>query len=92
MGVAKAGAHIITLSGFEGGTGAARSHALKYAGMPVEFGVNYAGIRYLKEGGALSPEAAEELEAGAVPEPYAVPIPRKFPRATVEAAHAALAK
>ncbi|WP_231881571.1 glutamate synthase-related protein [Deinococcus puniceus] len=39
LGVAKAGAHIITLSGFEGGTGAARSHALKYAGMPVEFGV-----------------------------------------------------
>jgi len=42
MGVAKAGAHIITLSGFEGGTGAARSHALKYAGMPVEFGVKRA--------------------------------------------------
>ncbi|GAA5512256.1 glutamate synthase [NADPH] large chain [Deinococcus carri] len=39
LGVAKAGAHIITLSGSEGGTGAARSHALKYAGMPVEFGV-----------------------------------------------------
>ncbi|MGI8747644.1 MAG: glutamate synthase-related protein, partial [Deinococcus sp.] len=42
MGVAKAGAHIITLSGCEGGTGAARSHALKYAGMPVEFGVKRA--------------------------------------------------
>ncbi|MFC4455794.1 glutamate synthase-related protein [Deinococcus sonorensis] len=42
LGVAKAGAHIITLSGFEGGTGAARSHALKYAGMPVEFGVKRA--------------------------------------------------
>ena len=39
LGVAKAGAHIITLSGFEGGTGAARAHALKYAGMPVEYGV-----------------------------------------------------
>lgn len=42
LGVAKAGAHIITLSGFEGGTGAARMHALKYAGMPVEFGVRQA--------------------------------------------------
>ncbi|PYE53020.1 glutamate synthase-related protein [Deinococcus yavapaiensis] len=39
LGVAKAGAHIITVSGFEGGTGAARMHALKYAGMPVEYGV-----------------------------------------------------
>ncbi len=42
LGVAKAGAHIITLSGFEGGTGAARSHALKYAGLPVEFGIRRA--------------------------------------------------
>ena len=42
LGVAKAGAHIITLSGFEGGTGAARMHALKYAGMPVEYGVSRA--------------------------------------------------
>ena len=29
VGIAKAGADIITLSGFEGGTGAARAHALK---------------------------------------------------------------
>lgn len=42
LGVAKAGAHIITLSGFEGGTGAARMHALKYAGMPIEYGVSVA--------------------------------------------------
>ncbi len=42
LGVAKAGANIITLSGFEGGTGAARAHALKYAGMPVEYGVQQA--------------------------------------------------
>ncbi|MGQ9735743.1 MAG: glutamate synthase-related protein [Thermaceae bacterium] len=39
VGIAKAGADIITLSGFEGGTGAARLHALKYAGLPVELGV-----------------------------------------------------
>ncbi len=39
VGIAKAGADIITLSGFEGGTGAARWHALKYAGLPVELGL-----------------------------------------------------
>ncbi len=39
VGIAKAGADVITLSGFEGGTGAARLHALKYAGLPVELGV-----------------------------------------------------
>ena len=39
IGIAKAGADIITLSGFDGGTGAARSHALKYVGLPAEVGV-----------------------------------------------------
>jgi glutamate synthase (NADPH) large chain len=39
VGIAKAGADVITLSGFEGGTGAARAHALKYAGMPAELGL-----------------------------------------------------
>ena len=39
VGVAKAGAHIVTISGFEGGTGAAREHAKKYVGLPVEIGV-----------------------------------------------------
>jgi glutamate synthase (NADPH/NADH) large chain len=39
VGIAKAGADIVALSGFEGGTGAARWHALKYAGLPVELGV-----------------------------------------------------
>lgn len=42
LGVAKSGSHVITLSGFEGGTGAARAHALKYAGLPVEYGVQRA--------------------------------------------------
>ena len=32
LGIAKAGADIITLSGFEGGTGAARQHALRHVG------------------------------------------------------------
>ncbi len=39
VGVAKAGADIITLSGYDGGTGAARKHALQYAGLPAEIGV-----------------------------------------------------
>ncbi len=42
LGIAKAGADIITLSGYDGGTGAARSHALKHVGMPVEIGVKEA--------------------------------------------------
>src|ERR671937_530545 len=39
VGVAKAGADIVTLSGFDGGTGAARQHALRRAGLPAEIGV-----------------------------------------------------
>ncbi len=42
VGIAKAGADIVDLSGFEGGTGAAREHAKKYVGMPIEVGVNEA--------------------------------------------------
>ena len=39
VGVAKSGADIVTLSGYDGGTGAARMHALRRAGLPVEIGV-----------------------------------------------------
>ena len=39
VGIAKAGADIVTLSGYDGGTGAARQHALRRAGLPVEIGV-----------------------------------------------------
>ncbi|MGE5591150.1 MAG: glutamate synthase-related protein [Bacillota bacterium] len=39
VGIAKAGADIISLSGYDGGTGAARLHALRHAGLPVEIGV-----------------------------------------------------
>ena len=42
VGIAKAGADIITLSGFDGGTGAARIHALEHVGLPVEIGVKAA--------------------------------------------------
>ena len=39
VGIAKSGADIVTLSGYDGGTGAARQHALRRAGLPVEIGV-----------------------------------------------------
>ena len=39
VGVAKAGADVITLTGYDGGTGAARMHALRYVGLPAEIGV-----------------------------------------------------
>ncbi len=39
IGIAKAGADIVNLSGFEGGTGAAREHAKRYVGVPIEVGV-----------------------------------------------------
>lgn len=42
VGVAKAGADIINLSGFEGGTGAAREHAKRFVGLPAEIGVSEA--------------------------------------------------
>jgi glutamate synthase (NADPH) large chain len=38
-GVAKAGADIINLTGYDGATGAARRHALQYVGLPTEIGV-----------------------------------------------------
>ena len=50
IGIAKAGADIINLSGFEGGTGAAREHALKYAGLPVELGVRRAHRALVRAG------------------------------------------
>ncbi|MEL6404003.1 MAG: glutamate synthase-related protein [Chloroflexota bacterium] len=39
VGVAKAGADIITCTGYTGGTGAARAHALRHVGLPAEIGV-----------------------------------------------------
>lgn len=39
VGVAKAGADIVTITGYDGGTGAARAHALRHVGMPTEIGV-----------------------------------------------------
>ncbi|MBN1246311.1 MAG: glutamate synthase, partial [Anaerolineae bacterium] len=39
VGVAKAGADIINLSGYDGGTGAARAHSIRHVGLPAEIGV-----------------------------------------------------
>ncbi len=39
VGIVKAGADILNISGYDGGTGAARKHALQHAGLPVEIGV-----------------------------------------------------
>lgn len=47
------------------------------AGQDVVFGVNYAAIRYMKEKGALTEEAASELESGAVPPSYLPSVDRR---------------
>lgn len=39
------------------------------AGLPVEFGVNYAAIRYMRERGSATGEEADALEAGALAAP-----------------------
>ncbi len=39
VGIAKADADIIYLAGYDGGTGAARQHSLRYVGLPAEIGV-----------------------------------------------------
>jgi glutamate synthase (NADPH/NADH) large chain len=39
IGIAKADADIICLTGYDGGTGAARQHSLRYVGLPAEIGV-----------------------------------------------------
>lgn len=50
VGVAKAGADIITVTGYTGGTGAARAHALRHVGLPSEVGV-WLAHRHLIESG-----------------------------------------
>ncbi|RSK26156.1 glutamate synthase [Bacillus sp. HMF5848] len=50
VGIAKAGADMITLSGFDGGTGAARTHAIQNVGLPVEIGVKAAHNALLEAG------------------------------------------
>jgi glutamate synthase (NADPH/NADH) large chain len=50
VGVAKAGANILNISGFEGGTGAAREHAKRYVGLPAEIGVSEAHRALVESG------------------------------------------
>ncbi|GAC1329225.1 MAG: glutamate synthase-related protein [Candidatus Dormibacteria bacterium] len=50
VGVAKAGADIVEVSGFDGGTGAARAHALRHVGLPVEIGVREAHLALQSSG------------------------------------------
>ncbi len=50
VGIAKAGADMITLSGFEGGTGAARSHALRHVGLPADIGTRAVHLALMEAG------------------------------------------
>jgi len=50
VGVAKAGADIINISGYEGGTGAAREHAKKFVGLPAEIGISEAHRALVESG------------------------------------------
>ena len=53
----------------------AHSHTRRAdAGLPVVRGVNYAGVRFLKEAGRLSEAEALELEEGAVTETKMPPL------------------
>ena len=63
VGIAKAGADVITLSGYDGGTGAARRHALRHAGLPSDLGLALAH-RALSEAGLR--EAVELWADGGV--------------------------
>lgn len=50
VGIAKAGADVITLSGFDGGTGAARTHSLQHVGLPTEIGTKLAHVALIEAG------------------------------------------
>ena len=50
VGVAKSGADVVALCGYDGGTGAARKHALRHAGLPIEVGVREAHLALVAAG------------------------------------------
>lgn len=50
VGIAKAGADVITLSGFDGGTGAARVHSITHVGLPTEIGTKLAHVALIEAG------------------------------------------
>ncbi len=49
-GIAKARADIIAVSGYDGGTGAARKHSLRHTGLPVEIGLREAHRALVRAG------------------------------------------
>ncbi|MBV9924774.1 MAG: glutamate synthase [Acidobacteria bacterium] len=49
-GVAKARADVIAISGYDGGTGAARKHSLRHTGLPVEIGLREAHRALIRAG------------------------------------------
>jgi glutamate synthase (NADPH/NADH) large chain len=49
-GIAKARADIIAVSGYDGGTGAARKHSLRHTGLPVETGLREAHHALVRSG------------------------------------------
>ena len=49
-GIAKAHADIIAISGYDGGTGAARKHSLRHTGLPVEIGLREAHRALVRAG------------------------------------------
>ncbi|RJO65858.1 MAG: glutamate synthase large subunit [Myxococcales bacterium] len=77
VGVVKAGADVIAVSGFEGGTGAASSSSIAHAGLPIERGISEAHqvltanrirqrVRLRADGGIKSGlEAAKIIALGA---------------------------
>ena len=50
VGIAKAGADVVTLSGYDGGTGACRRHSARHVGLPAEIGL-FEAHRALLEAG-----------------------------------------
>jgi glutamate synthase (NADPH/NADH) large chain len=50
VGVAKSGADVVALCGYDGGTGAARKHALRHAGLPIEIGIREAHLALVASG------------------------------------------
>lgn len=50
VGIAKSGADVIALCGYDGGTGAARKHALRHAGLPIEVGVRESHLALVASG------------------------------------------
>jgi len=67
VGVAKAGADVIAISGYEGGTGAANASSIEHAGLPLELGVTDAHQALVVNGirGSVKLRADGGLKTGA---------------------------